>query len=126
AGLRYFFLREGFHFLGRDSGLAYGGGQAQGGGGGTQNISPDLKTHSTPDGIDENGDGIIDNAGLFESGQGQGQGGGGQGQTAVFLQFHDQFRFPITSFLNNDADSHLAGGMVGLNYDVGGESFTLS
>ena len=127
AGLRYYNLNEKFGFYGRDSGLAYGPSQGAGGGGGGNNtIIPDQKVHSTPDGIDNNSDGIIDNAGVFEgSGQAQGGGGGGgnnQNGGATFLQFHDQFRYPITSYLNNNAVSNLAGGMVGLNYDLGGES----
>lgn len=134
AGLRYFNLNEKFGFLGRDSGLAYGPSQGAGGGGGggaTSTLSPDEKVHSLPDGIDNNGDGIIDNAGVFEDGGGQGQQGGqGGNQTtgsgATFLQFHDQFRYPITSYLNNNAVSNLAGGMLGLNYDVGGESFLIT
>lgn len=128
AGLRYFYLREGFNFYGQDSGLAYGGGQAAGGGGGggTQNLSPDMKIHSTPDGIDNDGDGIIDNAGKFESGQAAGGGGGGQQNTTTFLQFHDQFRYPISSYLDNGVDSHMAGGVIGMTYDIGGESFLLT
>lgn len=129
AGLRYFNLNEKFSFYGRDSGLAYGPSQGAGGGGGGNNtIIPDQKVHSTPDGIDNDRDGIIDNAGVFEgSGQGQ-QGGGGNNQNngATFLQFHDQFRYPITSYLNNNAVSNLAGAMLGLNYDIGGESLLLS
>ena len=129
AGLRYYNLNEKFGFYGRDSGLAYGPSQGAGGGGGGNNtLIPDQKVHSTPDGIDNDQDGIIDNAGVFEgSGQGQ-QGGGGNNQNggATFLQFHDQFRYPITSYLNNNAVSNLAGAMVGLNYDIGGESLLLT
>lgn len=126
AGLRYFLLREGFHFYGLDSGLAYTGSTGGGGGGGTQTLTPDMKIHSPPDGIDNDFDGIIDNAGVFESGQQGGGGGGGQNQTAVFLQFHDQFRYPISSYLDNAVDSHMGGGMLGLNFDFGGDSFLLT
>ena len=130
AGLKYFNLGERFSFYGRDSGLAYGPSQGAGGGGGGNNtISPDQKVHSIPDGVDNNGDGIVDNAGVFEGGQQQQGGGGGGNQQAggaTFLQFHDQFRYPITSYLNNSAVSNLAGGMLGLNYDLGGDSFLIT
>ena len=135
VGVRYFNLTEKFGFYGRDSGLAYGPSQGAAGGGGgggaaTSNLIPDEKVHSIPDGVDNNGDGIIDNAGVFESsGQQGGQGGqGGQaGQGgATFLQFHDQFRYPITSYLNNSAVSNLGGGMLGLTYDIGGESLLIT
>lgn len=129
VGMKYYYLKEGFHFFGRDSGLAYTGSTQQGGGGGNQTLSPDMKIHSAPDGIDNNRDGIIDNAGVFEStGQQQGGGGGGGQQqgTATFLQFHDQFRYPITSYLDNESDSHMGGGLVGLSYDIGGESLMIT
>ncbi|MBC7821226.1 MAG: hypothetical protein IAG10_30435, partial [Planctomycetaceae bacterium] len=78
VGVRYFYLSERFRFYGQDSGLAYNSsGQQGGGGGGNQTLSPDVKIHSTPDRIDNNSDGIVDNAGGGENGQGQGQGGGG-------------------------------------------------
>ncbi len=124
---RYFFLREGFQFFGRDSGLAYGD-PGGGGGGGNPTLTPDLKLHSTPNGLDDNGDFIIDNAGLFEDGQQGGGGGGGQqNQNQVpFFQFQDQFRYPISSFLNNDAQSQLGGADVGLTYDFGGTSLMVT
>ncbi len=126
AGLRYFYLREGFHFFGQDSGLAYTSTTGAGGGGATT-LTPDMKIHSTPDGIDENRDGIVDNAGVFETGQqGGGGGGGNQNSSAVFLQFHDQFRYPISSFLDNGVESQLGGGTVGLNLELGGDALMLT
>ncbi len=130
VGARYFFLRESFGFYGRDSGLAYGGTtQGGGGGGGNQNLSPDVKISSPPDGIDQDSDGIVDNAGVIEGGGGQGGGGGQnpQGQSNfVQVHFPDRFRYPITSFLNNDSDSHLGGAEVGLTYDLGGDSLMIT
>lgn len=129
VGLRYFYLQEGFRFYGQDSGLAYGSAQQQGGGGGggNQTLSPDIKLHSPPDRNDNNNDQIVDNAGLIESGGQQQQGGGGQQQNQqIFFSFHDHFRYPISSYLNNDAYQHLGGGEVGLNYDFGGESLLIS
>jgi hypothetical protein len=124
VGARYFYLAERFHFFGRDSGLAYNGSQ-QGGGGGQQTLSPDVKIHSPPDRIDNNGDGIVDNAGVPETGQGGG-GGQQQQQQLAFFSFHDHFRYPIESFLNNESDQHLGGGEIGLNYEFGSRSFLLS
>ncbi len=129
VGVRYFYLKEGFRFFGQDSGLAYTNTQQQGGGGGggaNQTLSPDIKIHATPDGIDDDSDGIVDNAGGEASG-GQQQGGGNQQQNQQnFFSFHDHFRYPITSYLNSDADQHLGGGEIGLTYDFGGESLLLT
>ena len=134
VGLRYFYLKESFGFFGQDSGLAYTSSQQQGGGGGgggggNQTLSPDIKIHATPDHVDNDGDGIVDNAGGEGSGQQQGGGGGGgqnQQNTLNFFSFHDHFRYPITSYLNNDAEQHLGGGEVGLTYDFGGKSLLLT
>ncbi len=128
---RYFYLGERFRFYGQDSGLAYnsgGGQQGGGGGGGAQTLSPDIKIHSPPDGVDGNRDGIVDNAGVTESSGGQQQGGGGQQQQnqQIFFSFHDHFRYPIESYLNNSSDQHLGGADVGLTYDFGGQSLMLS
>jgi len=127
-GVRYFYLKEGFRFFGQDSGIAYTSSQQQGGGGGggNQTLSPDIKIHATPDRIDNDLDGIVDNAGGESSG-GQQQGGGNQQQDQLnFFSFHDNFQYPITSYLNSDADQHLGGGEVGLTYDLGGELFLLT
>lgn len=125
VGLRYFYLKESFGFFGQDSGLAYTSTAQQGGGGaGNQNLSPDIKIHAPPDHIDNNNDGIVDNAG----GEGTGQQQGNQNQTNQinFFSFHDHFRYPITSYLNNHAEQHLGGAEVGLTYDFGGDSLLLT
>ena len=130
VGVRYFYLNERFRFYGQDSGLAYnsGGGQqgGGGGGGGAQSLSPDIKIHSPPDGVDEDADGIVDNAGRTESGGGQQQGGQGQQNQQIFFSFHDHFRYPIESYLNNSSEQNLGGAEVGLTYDFGGQSLMLS
>lgn len=128
VGARYFNLQEGFRFFGQDSGLAYTSTQQQGGGGGgagNQTLSPDIKIQAPPDHIDNDRDGIVDNAGGEGTGQQQ-QGQQNQQNTLNFFSFHDHFRYPMSSFLNNDADQNLGGGEIGLNYDVGGETFLLS
>lgn len=132
VGLRYFYLKEGFRFYGQDSGLAYGSTTAQGGGGGggggaNQTLSPDIKIHATPDRFDNDSDGIVDNASGEQGGGQQGGGGGQQQQQQLsFFSFHDHFRYPISSYLNNDADQHLGGGELGLSYDFGGETLLIS
>ena len=50
-GARYVYLKEQFNFFGHDSGLTYDNQTA------LANIFPQLKLHSLPNGIDENGDG---------------------------------------------------------------------
>lgn len=129
VGARYFYLKESFGFYGQDSGLAYTSTNQQGGGGGNANqtLSPDIKIHAVPDHVDENRDGIVDNAGGEATGQQQGGGGNQQNQNQLlFFSFHDHFRYPITSYLNNDAEQHLGGAEVGLNYDFGGETLLIS
>ena len=129
---RYFYLGERFRFYGQDSGLAYNSGGAQqgggGGGGAAQTLSPDIKIHSPPDGVDGDRDGIVDNAGRTETAGGQQQGGQQQNQQnqQIFFSFHDHFRYPISSFLNNSADQHLGGADAGLTYDFGGQSLMIS
>jgi len=124
---RYFNLNERFRFYGQDSGLAYNSGGAQGGGGGgNQTLSPDIKIHSPPDRIDNDNDGIVDNAGRTETGGGQQQGGQGQQNQQIFFSFHDHFRYPIESYLNNTANQNLGGADIGLTYDFGGQGFSLS
>lgn len=128
VGGRYFYLKEGFRFFGQDSGLAYTSSTTQQGGGGNANqtLSPDIKIHAPPDRIDNDRDGIVDNAGGESSGQ-QGQNQGNQNQNTInFFSFHDHFRYPITSYLNNNAEQHLGGAEVGLNYDFGGETLLIT
>lgn len=128
VGARYFFLKEGFRFYGQDSGLAYTSTTQQGGGGGggNQTLSPDIKIHAPPDRIDNDRDGIVDNAGGETTGQQQGGGGQNQQNTLNFFSFHDHFRYPITSYLNNDAEQHLGGAELGLTYDFGGDMLLIT
>ncbi len=113
-GLRYMFIREEFGFVGRDSGLSYNG-QAAGAA-----PFPDIKIHSLPNFEDDDGDGIIDNAAIAES--------QGQANVAVFEPIRVATfpeLFPLTSFLDNKAQSHLAGPEVGFHYDMSGRRFNL-
>jgi hypothetical protein len=116
AGVRYTAVRENFGFYGRDSGILYDG-QTQG----NQPPLPGVKLHSLPNNFDDDGDGIVDNAGLIEDQLGGGGGGGGGAAgTANFVIVGDPLIYPVTSILNNKVESHLAGPELGVNYDFGG------
>ena len=115
-GLRYQALREHFTFFGRDSGVFYGDtGGGGGGGGGGNTISGDLKLHSFPNGFDDDGDGIVDNAGRSEDQVGGGGGGVGGG---LFLSRHrlpaqvqDVLRTPRTNPPNSCISRQRANGV---------------
>ena len=113
AGFRYTAVRDKFGFFGRDSGIYYDTISML-----NQPFLPDVKLHSLPNGFDDDGDGIVDNAGQIEDQFGN-QGGGTQ--TANFALVGDPRIYPITSILDNEVESHLAGPEVGINYDFGGD-----
>ena len=119
-GIRYIGVQEGFRFVGNDSGLLYDDGD-------DSDIDPirDLKLHSLPNGIDDDGDGIIDNAGHVEPIQDQNGGGGGGGgnqdEDVNYVAVVD----PFTSFVDNGTMSHIAGPEMGFRYDLGGDHFKL-
>lgn len=111
AGLRYLYVREGFSFVGRDSGAIYDNLSD------TDPVVPNVKLHSLPNYIDDDQDGIIDNAGAIED-VGQGGGGGQDGEARVISVVD-----PFTSTLQNITRTHLAGPEIGIRYDLGGEHF---
>jgi len=115
AGIRYTAVRDLFGFYGVESGFLYDG-QTQA----NQPSLPDVKIHSLPNGFDDDGDGIVDNAGTIEDQLGGQGGGGGGNQTATFNSEIDSLFYPITSILNNELESHLAGPEIGISYDFGG------
>jgi hypothetical protein len=120
-GVRYHALREHFGFFGMDSGVFYGDTGGGGGGGGNNGVSGDLKLHSIPNGVDEDGDGIFDNAGGGEDQQ-QGGGGGGGGGMSSFVTTNDFINiYPVSTIVRNSVYSHMVGPEVGLNYAVSGE-----
>jgi hypothetical protein len=119
AGLRYTAVRDMFGFFGRDSGIFYDTIST-----GNQPFLPDVKLHSLPNGFDDDGDGIVDNAGLIEDqfgGQGGGGGGGGAQGAANFGLIGDPRIYPVTSILDNQVESHLGGPEIGIDYDFGGD-----
>ena len=120
AGVRYTAYRDLFGFFGQDSGILYDGQDNA-----TGSPIPDAKIHSLPNGFDDDGDGIVDNAGLIEDqfgGGGGGGGGGGNTGTANFVIIGDQLIYPVTSILDNEIESHLVGPEFGLSYDFGGDN----
>ena len=126
GGVRYLQLRERFQWIGRDSGLTYGA---------VESGNADVKLHSANNHYDDNGDGIVDNAGIVEDDTEGGTTGGGNNNTTAsevettpFIQFRDPLTsmFPITSFLENDIRSHLVGPEIGLQYELGGVRFKLT
>lgn len=114
AGLRYTSVRDDFRFYGRDSGIYYDTISML-----NQPFLPDVKLHSLPNGFDDDGDGIVDNAGTIED-QFGGQGGGGT-QTLNFALVGDPRIYPVASILNNQVESHLGGPEIGIDYDFGGD-----
>lgn len=117
TGLRYTAVNDMFSFYGQDSGILYDG-QTDG----SEPPLPEVKLHSLPNRFDDDGDGIVDNAGLIEDQfGGQGGGGGGGTGTANFVFPTNTLVYPVTSLLFSDVESHLAGPEIGLSYDFGGE-----
>ena len=114
AGLRYTSVRDDFRFYGRDSGIYYDTISML-----NQPFLPDVKLHSLPNGFDDDGDGIVDNAGTIEDQFGN-QGGGGT-QVINFALVGDARIYPVTSILNSRVQSHLAGPEIGIDYDFGGD-----
>ena len=109
VGARYLFIDEGFRFDGVDSNALYDG-NADG------VPTPDIRLHSLPNGVDEDGDFITDNAGLDEANP----------TVPSFDQLQGGF---ITSFLANNVTTHLIGPELALRYDLGnpqGRGFNLS
>ena len=126
VGLRFGSLEENFAFFGQHSGWQYNSIAAGGGGGNNQqNNNQDLLVHSLPNFRDDDGDGVIDNAGIAEGGQGQGQGGGGGQAQGGSFQPPTNSIYPITSILNSRVRSYLAGPELGVSYVMGGESFRI-
>ena len=99
-GMRYMHLHETFGFFGRDSGVIYGIE--------TDPTTPELKTHSVPNGVDDNLDSIIDNSIVPEE----------DGGTGIIF-----FPDPFDAFLDSNTRSHMVGPEVGVRYDLGGDKF---
>ena len=109
AGARYLRIDEGMDFVGIDSGMLYNDIE--------NNSVRDLKVHPVSNGYDDNGDGIVDEAGVTNESEG-----------AAAIVYHppsEAFAF-TRAFIDMDTLSHLYGPEVGLRYDLGGEKFKLT
>lgn len=129
-GARYMFLREEFSFFGQDSGLAYDNQDL------TDDIFPLVKLQSIPNKVDDDDprNGVIDDAGRAEP--------------LGMQQSNDEVRFVrldlvaqilndldptrdifhpgrYQAFLDNEAQTHLAGPEIGLQYSLGGDKIKL-
>ncbi|MFH1303993.1 MAG: hypothetical protein ABIK07_23300 [Planctomycetota bacterium] len=120
VGARYLKVKEGFSFVGRDSGLLYSDATSITG------IRPDLKLFSHPTGSDENQDDIIDNAGVVEDDSGT---AGTGTATAFFAAPVDPVTglpvIPYTTVVDSKVDTNLAGPEIGFQFDLGGEKFKI-
>ena len=120
VGLRYMHIREALKFRGIDSGLTYDDQDPD------DPIFPDVKLHSLPNGFDDDGDGIVDNAGLVEDMfQAQGGGGGGGQGMFRFIQYRSPFVSPIESTFSSESRVHLVGPEIGMQYEMGGGNFRM-
>ena len=120
VGVRYMRIQESMRFYGQDSGLTYDNLEDL-----DEGFNGDVKLHSPPNGIDDDGDGITDNAGLVEESDSGGGGGGGADEEFRFVIYNDPSMYPLTSTLSNVSRSDLIGPEIGLRYDLGGEKFKL-
>src|SRR5690606_29729898 len=75
--------------------------------------------------IDDDQDGIIDNAGTPEPVSDPNIGGGGAGGGAATGGRFIIISSPIHSHLTNVVRTHLAGPEIGLRYDLGGRAFSI-
>jgi hypothetical protein len=141
AGVEYLNIRESLSFLGIDSGLLYGNATSTSSSGSTGSTTTgvfaleprDFKAQSTPNGIDDNQDGIIDNAGATEPGpvttSGTGGGGGGTGSTStststILIGLPSPFAL-LPATIDELTNTNLVGPTIGLHYQIGGDKFHL-
>lgn len=119
VGARYTYLREKFSFFGEDSGMYYDNE--------SDIILPTLKLHSLPDGVDnpDEPDGIVDNAGQVEGSPPAEVDSEDATQFVRLDILAETFGFEhpgrYQAFLDNEAESHMAGPEAGLQYNLGGD-----
>lgn len=122
GGIRYQYIREDFNFFGQDSGLVYIPDM-------DGPIVGDIKAHSIANLVDDDMDGIVDNAGIIEVNPLLGMGGGQMGATTPLIDISRLQLFPtlypITAFVDSKARSHLAGPEIGVQYGIDGNRFRL-
>jgi hypothetical protein len=119
AGVEYLNIRESLSFLGIDSGLLYGASTSSSTTASVVNAIPerDFKAQSLPNGIDDNHDGIIDNAIVPEPSPASTSG-------SLVLSAPTPFAL-LPATIDIETDTNLVGPTAGLHYVIGGNSFRL-
>ncbi|HEV3298484.1 MAG TPA: hypothetical protein VG055_02535, partial [Planctomycetaceae bacterium] len=113
----YLNIREGLSFEGIDSGLLYGGASATGTNTAVAILGRDFKSQSVPNGIDDNKDGIIDNAVTPEPAP-SGSNSTTTTTGAEVISFPSPFAL-LPATIDVRANTNLAGPTAGLHYLIG-------
>jgi hypothetical protein len=144
VGVTYMNVKESLGFLGIDSGMLYNGGSSSSSSSTTvSGFLRDYKAQSFPNGIDDNEDGIIDNAIITEagpssstSGSSSGSGGSSGGSsgsgssTTSTVVIGSTISLPspfalLPATIDISTSSNIVGPTGGLRYLIGGKSFHL-
>ena len=119
VGAEYLNIREGLTFEGIDSGMLYGG-TSSSSSGNTLTLDRDFKAQSTPNGIDDNQDGIIDNAASPEPGPVSSTTSGSTTTTSTGFLFSFPSPFALLpATIDIQTNTNLAGPTAGLHYLIG-------
>jgi hypothetical protein len=121
VGAEYLNIREGLTFEGIDSGMLYGGvSSGSSSSSATLILGRDYKAQSLPNGIDDNQDGIIDNAVTPEPGPTTSSTSGGSTTTTTGAIFNFPSPFALLpATIDIQATTNLAGPTAGLHYLIG-------
>ncbi len=122
VGAEYLNIRESLNFEGIDSGMLYTP-STSGSSGTVVALDRDFKAQSTPNGIDDNIDGIIDNAVSPEPGPTT-SGGTTTTTTGTLFSFPTPFAL-LPATIDVQTNTNLVGPTFGLHYQLGSNSFHL-
>ena len=127
VGITYMNIRESLSFLGIDSGMLYSSSSSSSSGSTTTGVSNrDFKEQSFPNGIDDDMDGIIDNAGSAEAGPSGSSGSSSSSSSSSgavpFFSFPTPFAL-LPATIDISTSSNVFGPTGGLRYLIGGKSF---
>jgi hypothetical protein len=134
VGVTYMNIKESLSFLGIDSGLLYGGtSNSSTGSSSSTGVDRDFKGQSFPNGIDDNQDGIIDNAILIENGPASVSSSSGSGSSSSSSSSSSSTTFNFDPFpspfallpatIDISASSNIVGPTGGLRYMLGSKTF---
>jgi hypothetical protein len=124
VGAEYLNIRESLSFTGIDSGMLYGGSGSSSTSGTTGALDRDFKAQSLPNGIDDNQDGIIDNAVNPEPGPSSSSSGTTTSTSGAVFSFPTPFAL-LPATIDVQTNTNLVGPTVGLHYQLGSNSFHL-